>query len=182
MEYQPSYNDSLRADILPSYTDSLVHYGIKGMHWGIRRYQNRDGSYTSKGKKHRKTKTSLIDAYNSLDDKTKRNISLGIAAVGTGIAAKSLYDSYKPEIEAAIIERKGGYDSQGISKKYDKTVKNSFKIIDKDIQNRYIEASHSNDSFIVRHQAEEIHNLADDAARQFNKIRYDICSITYLSL
>lgn len=30
----------------------LKHYGIKGMHWGIRRYQNEDGSLTAEGKKH----------------------------------------------------------------------------------------------------------------------------------
>ena len=28
----------------------LCHYGIKGMKWGIRRYQNKDGTYTNAGK------------------------------------------------------------------------------------------------------------------------------------
>lgn len=31
--------------------DYLAHYGIKGMKWGVRRYQNKDGSLTAKGKK-----------------------------------------------------------------------------------------------------------------------------------
>lgn len=31
--------------------DALAHWGIKGMRWGIRRYQNKDGSLTDKGKK-----------------------------------------------------------------------------------------------------------------------------------
>ena len=30
----------------------LAHYGIKGMKWGVRRYQNADGSLTAKGKRH----------------------------------------------------------------------------------------------------------------------------------
>lgn len=41
-------------------TDYLAHYGIKGMKWGVRRYQNSDGSYTSAGKNRRK-KTNSFD-------------------------------------------------------------------------------------------------------------------------
>lgn len=29
--------------------DIIEHHGVKGMKWGVRRYQNYDGSYTRKG-------------------------------------------------------------------------------------------------------------------------------------
>lgn len=37
---------------LISYPDYLAHYGIKGQKWGVRRFQNEDGSLTAAGKEH----------------------------------------------------------------------------------------------------------------------------------
>lgn len=33
------------------YSDELQHHGVKGQRWGVRRYQNKDGSLTPRGKK-----------------------------------------------------------------------------------------------------------------------------------
>lgn len=33
------------------YSDELYHHGIKGQKWGVRRFQNEDGTLTSEGKK-----------------------------------------------------------------------------------------------------------------------------------
>lgn len=69
--------------------DTLQHHGIKGQHWGIRRYQNEDGSLTSVGKKRydvdvetaknkydiakRNTKEAVKEYYNrTSDDSTSK--------------------------------------------------------------------------------------------------------------
>lgn len=44
---------------------SLCHYGIKGMRWGVRRYQNYNGSYTKMGvERYRKSDTAYENAKN----------------------------------------------------------------------------------------------------------------------
>ena len=40
--------------------NALYHYGIKGQKWGVRRYQNKDGSLTLAGKKRVVDRNNII--------------------------------------------------------------------------------------------------------------------------
>lgn len=68
MEYKPSFSDSLYLDVKPSYSDSLMHHGILGMKWGIRRYQNEDGSLTKQGKDRYSNRTQTNPKAKEWDD------------------------------------------------------------------------------------------------------------------
>ena len=50
-------------------SDYLEHHGILGQKWGIRRFQNADGTYTSAGKERRRS-----DKYSS-DEKRYSDFS-----------------------------------------------------------------------------------------------------------
>lgn len=56
------------------YPTYLLHYGIKGQKWGVRRYQNEDGTYTELGKKIRRAEKYLSDdrRSNQESDKIKK--------------------------------------------------------------------------------------------------------------
>lgn len=72
--------------LMHSDEDELYHWGIKGMRWGIRRYQNPDGSLTAAGKKRRAALQKELEILNG--PKKKLN-EMTVAELNRYIARKS---------------------------------------------------------------------------------------------
>ena len=56
-------------------TDTLSHHGIKGQKWGVRRFQNANGSLTSAGKSRYRKSIELKEERNKILDTKKEEIT-----------------------------------------------------------------------------------------------------------
>ena len=79
-----------------TYSNELYHYGVKGQKWGIRRYQNPNGTLTEEGKIRYGVdpKTGKLSAEGKkllkqdIDDQHKRKVNiLGSLGIGASIAS-----------------------------------------------------------------------------------------------
>lgn len=69
------------------YDSVIEHHGILGMHWGVRRYQNADGTLTAKGKK-RYAKVASSPSLQKKETLTARSMAKRSAKVATKTAKK----------------------------------------------------------------------------------------------
>ena len=86
--------------------NTLNHWGIKGMRWGIRRFQNKDGSLTAAGKKRRQQQDNDESEKAKPATPKKKSVSeMTDDELNKAIARARLEDQYKalrPEQEPAV--------------------------------------------------------------------------------
>lgn len=100
-----------------TYPNELYHYGIKGMKWGVRRYQNKDGSYTSEGKKRREQDPETIQKRKAI---AKKVAVATVAAVGVSVAAA--YAAKNPEAISRVMQSVGKTTVNALKTGKNKTV------------------------------------------------------------
>lgn len=108
----------------------LFHHGIKGQKWGIRRFQNEDGTRTAAGKKHEKT----LDSYDSNKSDARLNYKQAKkdynkaqlkAAIRTGVY-QNITANQREKTKAAYKEMKEtGQKLDAAKKQYKEEKKNT---------------------------------------------------------
>ena len=97
--------------------NELYHYGVKGQKWGVRRYQNSDGSLTDNGKKRvaklnakiNKADKKAIESFNSskkhFQDKKIFSKEKGLDEYQKATLSKNYSDRYLKKLRAMGINR-----------------------------------------------------------------------------
>ena len=76
----------------------LYHYGVPGMKWGVKRYQNEDGSLTTRGKRR-------FDRVANSKRAQRRNTKAAISVLKSYKADKDL-DAYASDLSAKKLHKK----------------------------------------------------------------------------
>lgn len=109
--------------------DVLCHHGILGMKWGIRRFQNKDGSLTPAGQKRYRDYLNKNDNGYKVVEEQSKNLQQDLdnyknARENFSKASAELFDNYEGKFRDAIYDNDYyGLQDKGINLDYDENRK-----------------------------------------------------------
>lgn len=117
--------------------DYLQHYGIKGQKWGLRRFQNSDGTYTEEGKARRRSDSDTVRIGNrEIKKSTIKKVAAGVAVLGT-VTAAAVYVKNHPEAIAKVVAKASKIAANSLPKdnikKGKEIIKNALKVAKKQV-------------------------------------------------
>lgn len=85
--------------------EELTHHGILGQKWGVRRYQNKDGSLTAAGKKRLEQKDAewARKNYDKITSKARKDVSKELDRYATDLLSDPSSVTSKGKVSATAI-------------------------------------------------------------------------------
>ena len=86
----------------------ICHHGIKGQKWGVRRFQNKDGSLTAKGRqRYGETANKREETPEERKKRISRNVAIGAAATATALTViGAMYIKHKYNVNIKELNKK----------------------------------------------------------------------------
>ncbi len=114
------------------YESELYHHGIKGMKWGVRRYQNKDGSLTGAGRKRYKDDPDVQQSKATMKaDKKAKDRALNTYQMNSTTKNRDTYVDSKKQYKASKFNYKTTKEAARLKengKTFDKKSKHRLKL------------------------------------------------------